>query len=112
MGLSYYIVNVTNAFSVCEETTPLNLSMRVWLEQHVGWAINNTATKARVYTLGEGLESIDSRMMASRSSTAESFGWILRGGCLKISMKTHDRHVNIRLIDSLSLCKLIFVSQY
>ena len=32
---SSYIANLLNAFDACGEDTPLNLSTKVWLEQHV-----------------------------------------------------------------------------
>ena len=34
-------------FGECGQATPLNLSIRVWLERHVGWAIN----RIQLYTI-------------------------------------------------------------
>ena len=35
-----YIASLINALGACRQATPLNLSIRVWLERHVGCAIN------------------------------------------------------------------------
>ena len=49
---SSYIANLINAFGAYGQATPLNLSIRVWLERHVGWAIN----RIQQYTIATSKE--------------------------------------------------------
>ena len=45
---SSYIANLINAFDACGEATHLNLSTRVWLEQHVGGLSIECSTRSVV----------------------------------------------------------------